>query len=506
MNAIYSTGTSSSAPKYNANNTISNNNIFNFYTNAINSQGIFLGDGNTDWKITGNSFYQTSTRTPTTGMGWNAILVGSSSNTNVTVSGNFIGGSAANCTGTAWTVSGTTANFMYGIRFSAAGTSAASNINGNTIANIDFTTTTTNNNVEEFSGILITSGLVNIGTTSGNKIGNNTSTGSIKLTINGATTNIIVRGIDHRATGNVSNNQVGSITISGGTTGVVNFDAICFQSIPISSVTISNNILGSASIANSIQSTVTGIDLVMNGINAFTYTSSLTISGNTVANFTNVSDQTNARVAGIIQNRTASSPTTIQNNNIFELSTSSLNNEIRPNLCAAIGIMDGSNDSTSQLISGNTIHGIHATGNVDVFVMGISHTEQLSRGTEQKNKVYDLTNTSSSAGPAIYGLNAYWGNWIYNNNSVAITNGAVSDNPIIVTPIKIKTRPAKVEYTPNNSINGVCSITQNDYNILQQVPIKNDKPEINMHTDVATNGVLIEGIHDEAEKGCIYSL
>lgn len=504
VNAIYSSGNSSSVAKYNSNNTISNNNIYNFYNSGSNSAGIYLGDGNTDWTISGNSFYQTSARAPGSASGWNIILIGSSSNNNVTILNNYFGGSTSGCGGTAWTVSGGVANFIYAIRFSAAGSATASNVNGNTISNFDLTATPSVNNGLQFSGMLINAGLVNIGTISGNNIGDNTTTGNIKVTLNGTQTNTIVRGIDQRSSGSVNNNHIGSITLAGGITGIVNLDAISYQSTPSSAVSISNNMIGSSSIANSIQSTASGIDLVMNGINANTFTSALTVSGNTIANMNNISTGVDASVRGIIQNRAATSPMTIQNNSIFELSTASNNTGTKPSTCAAIGIMDGSNDSTSQLISGNVIHGIRCTGNNDVYVVGISHTEQISKGTLQKNKLYDLTNSSSTSGPAIYGIDAYWGNWSFCNNSVCITNGAASDKPIIVIPHKLKTLPIKVEYSvKNNTVNGLSSITENDFNILQN-PDRFGKPEIPGQKDVFTNGILIQGIHDEAEIGCIY--
>src|SRR5205085_977982 len=136
-----------------------------------------------------------------------------------------------------------------------------------------------------------------------------------------------------------------------------------------------------------------------------TFTQAITISSNTVANINNTSTGADGRAAGIVQTRTATSPTTIQSNNVFELSSAGLNTSVRPNECAAIGILDGSSDSTSNTIISNTVHGIRATGNDDVLVVGITHTEHYSKGTIQRNKVYDLTNTSTSTGALIYALN-----------------------------------------------------------------------------------------------------
>ncbi len=501
-NVIYSAGTTTSASKYNSNNSILNNNIYNFYLNGGNSAGIYLGDGTSDWTISGNSFYQTVTRTPTSATGWNVIFIGSSSNNNHSILNNYIGGTTPSCGGTAWTVSGTASNFIYAIRFALSGVTTASNINGNTIANIDFTSTPATNNTLYFIGILIQAGIVNVGTTSGNSIGNSTSNGSVKVTLNGSAFNSFVRGIDHRTNGNISNNTIGSINLQGNISGAEEFDAISYQGTPSSAVTISNNTIGSGTTTNSIQTTNGSLDVNMNGIISSVNTASLTISGNTIANMNNTSTAGDAAVRGIYQVRATTAVMTIQNNNIFELSTAAINSNTTPVTCAAIGLTSGSSD-VSQMISGNTIHGIRTTGNTDVYVVGMSHTERFSAGTLQKNKVYDLTNSSSTSGPAIYGLDAYWGNWNYYNNMVAITNGGASDNPSGNKTPEIQKNRVKVPYVPqDNSANGLCQVSSKDYETLSN-PDKYDKPVTHEPKDVFTNGILIQAIHDEAEKGLI---
>lgn len=98
-NGIYSLGSTGIAAQNNSGNIISNCNIFNFYhTAAVDTAGARLDGGNTDWTILGNSFYQTVARA---GQGANvrAIYVNSVSGNNFAVTGNFIGGSAANAGG-----------------------------------------------------------------------------------------------------------------------------------------------------------------------------------------------------------------------------------------------------------------------------------------------------------------------------------------------------------------------------------------------------------------------
>ncbi len=507
INAIYALGTNTSTAKYNSNILISNNNIYNFYLNVNGTacQGVSVGDGNTDWTISGNSFYQTTTRNPTTTMGWNIIVVSSTSNNNVTISNNYIGGSSASCGGAAWTASGTSANFMYAIRFSAAGTTTASSVNGNTIANIDFTTTPTANNIIEFVGILISSGLVNTGTTTGNTIGNTSSTGNVKVTINGAMTNIVAIGIYCTASGSINNNTIGSVTLGGTLTGYTTFDGIYYSGTPVAAMTISGNTVGSASTANSIRSNNT--NSLINGIYANINTVGLTISGNTVANMNNTSAWAFASIRGVLDIVGSTSKNTIQNNNIFELSTASVNTAQDPENCSVLGISTGSTD-TLQVFSGNTIHGLRVTGNDAVYVVGVAHTYRFAKGVMQKNKIYDLTNSSSVNVPGIYGIDAYWGSWNFYNNVVAITNGAATDNPTVNPNIE-RTRnnvPLITQFTPNvdNSLNGQFAIPRSEFDANQNA-LRFKKPESNQHTDVATNGVMIQGIHDEAEIGGFYT-
>jgi hypothetical protein len=109
INGIYSKGT---AGKTNNGNTISNCNIFYYYNSDIsgNSCGINLDDGNTDWTITGNSFYQTTARTgtPFIGTTYGILILPTAatpvSGNNFVITGNYIGGNAASCAGSPWTM------------------------------------------------------------------------------------------------------------------------------------------------------------------------------------------------------------------------------------------------------------------------------------------------------------------------------------------------------------------------------------------------------------------
>jgi hypothetical protein len=104
VNCVYGSGTSTTTATYNSGNTISNNNIFNYFSAASSHNGISLTTANTEYTITGNSFYQTATRSTTATV--SAILLSSTVNNGFVITNNFIGGTAPNAGGSAMTYIG----------------------------------------------------------------------------------------------------------------------------------------------------------------------------------------------------------------------------------------------------------------------------------------------------------------------------------------------------------------------------------------------------------------
>jgi len=101
LNAIYSAGT---AGYENDNLTLSNNNIYNFLSRSTASYGIDLAAGTNACTITGNSLYETASFIPTGGAAYTGIYINNNTTGNgFMVTGNFIGGQAASCGGSAWT-------------------------------------------------------------------------------------------------------------------------------------------------------------------------------------------------------------------------------------------------------------------------------------------------------------------------------------------------------------------------------------------------------------------
>ncbi len=145
--AFYCYGT---ATALNNSNTISNNNIFNFSYYGLYFGSVGIG-GN--WTISGNSFYYNNATLLSTGHYAIYFYPAATSNNNM-IYGNFIGGSAPNCGGTAYT----TSSSFYGIYAYSFGISSKSYIRKNTIKNI----TLTNTGSYAFYGIYVYLGTADI--------------------------------------------------------------------------------------------------------------------------------------------------------------------------------------------------------------------------------------------------------------------------------------------------------------------------------------------------------
>ncbi|KAI9459571.1 hypothetical protein F5148DRAFT_1150819 [Russula earlei] len=231
---IYSLGydnqgsTAAYIAQFNDNDTITNNNIYDFYSSA-NSVGIEANYGNTGWNISGNSFFQTSAITvSSSATSYNRAIwlipyrgnyAGEVGN-GFAITGNYIGGTLPACGGTPYTFSSGTTGYFEGIRLEladAATAQAATSVQGNTITNISITSSTSS---DAMHGINITSGKgnVNVGTITGNTIGTATGTtgatsGGITIAASGAVPShmILVGGT---YTINVKNNVVGNVLLT----------------------------------------------------------------------------------------------------------------------------------------------------------------------------------------------------------------------------------------------------------------------------------------------------
>ncbi|MCX6031883.1 MAG: hypothetical protein NT169_21615 [Chloroflexi bacterium] len=158
-------------------NTITNNRLHHFYCGG-DSAAVWLDNGVTGgWTITGNSIYQDAPPTLTPRYQYGIWI---KSGDGYTITDNIIGGSQPDGGGAAWTCGDLNGITTFDGIYLNAGTTTASSIQGNTIANI---TLLSKANIgywaRLWSGITVASGAVNI---SSNTIGSGTGTGSVQVT------------------------------------------------------------------------------------------------------------------------------------------------------------------------------------------------------------------------------------------------------------------------------------------------------------------------------------
>ena len=274
-----------SANALNARNTVSDNNLFNYYgASASTAAALYLSSAGPGWVVTNNSIYQTTARTPTGATHYGLFMGSGFSHT---VTSNFIGGSAPLAGGPPHTVTGTVAAYRFvGIYLSTSG--PASSVQNNTVANISWVSSsgaTTTFGV--LSGIYVNAGDANIGTVTGNTIG--TATGPI--TVNISTAAGYSFGISTASTGlvTIAKNVISNITTSGSTAAIAsNVAGINLGGGALNTV-VQNKIYGltaasgGASLSNGILITAGTTNNVSNnligGLTAPTSTSLAAVSG-----------------------------------------------------------------------------------------------------------------------------------------------------------------------------------------------------------------------------------
>ena len=419
---LFSVGSTGTTAQNNSGNTVSNCNIFNFYSiNGAASAGVRLDGGNTDWTITGNSFYQTASRAAVSLSSGRAIYLNNASGSNFTVTGNFIGGSAPNAGGTAWTTTGTGNVYQFvGIQLNA-GITTPSSVQGNTIANIVWTSATTTSFLPGvWSGIYVQAGAANVGTVTGNSVGTGTGTGSVSITTSGTGGTSFGIGSASSNTVAIANNTIGSITVNGSDS-TISASLIGIQ-VTAGANTISNNTVGSTTTANSFNAATASTSSTaqqVTGINVITSSTSASITSNTVANLNNnyAGTATAGQVRGIV---TTNGVNTITGNTVRNLSTTSQNTGATTT-ASVLGIIDTST-TAGQTVSQNTVHSLANTAaSAVVAVTGIYFAGPTS-GTNilARNLTHSLAVSSSSVGSQLIGMYFNTGAFTAQNNMVRV--------------------------------------------------------------------------------------
>jgi hypothetical protein len=376
--------------------------------------------------ISNNNFYHSAVQTLVNP--FTPIYVSNSTNgVNFTISGNNIGGSLANCAGTAMSVTG--AVQFQGIYYYGQAANPRSNINGNKITNISISSSYTTAPINN-AGILIYGGRVNCGSSVGNSIGDSSSTGAIIFsysgtvgcTFNGITTNGAFTTYGNMDTVDISNNIVAGVQVSNSSTGAVALNGIYLAGTYASPYyTINSNLIGSNTISNSISSS-SNSQLSGIRINFTTSTNYYThqITNNTISNF-NMSAGTSfsARIKALDFSNGLNN-FYVSNNTIKNI-TSSITGITQTGASAAIiGINFIPQGGLSQTLIGNKVYNLFTTAtsaNISITGISINTNASLVSTIVSKNKVYSLV-PSTTTTPTIIGLNILGGTSIYSNNEI----------------------------------------------------------------------------------------
>ena len=371
--AIYSAGTTTTAARYNSNNTISNNEIFNFINpggddgtdtpgsgifTAGTDFGIKLVAGTTGWTIKDNSFYRTRTTLNYTNVTYTAthygIYITEKSNNcgGFTITNNYIGGSAANCAGAdAWTFGPTTRKGNFRGIHVITGSTSQSDISNNTIDHINITTSASGTAQDCVFGGIMVNGY--------HKVNSNTlGTATYGITVNGTTGNCDTDGICYFEEGGsapasfeCSNNNLLKISVNNSAGNASFYGIRAYSKNYALTFNCLNNVVGD-NVANSIMLTGTA-DSWVHGI-FLSWGVSANMNGNTIRNITS----NRGNINGIkFQSDNVSGITAT-----YSLAQNTIYNLTQTGVAAGsvFGIMLNGNRSTNNVIERNFVHTLSA--------------------------------------------------------------------------------------------------------------------------------------------------
>ena len=455
----------------NSGNTVSNNNIQDYYNPSTVTNGIFLSTGNSAWTISNNKLFQTANRLYKVAQTHNGINI--TSGGGYTITGNVIGFANSGGTGTtnmvglsigalggtfpsSYTSSGTAIAIRYiaiSCAFLAGG--STSSIQNNTIGGFALFTSsgaTSTNGI--LCGINVTSGNVDIGTTTGNNIGATSGNGSIytaNTTSGGAIVGIYAGSAN---TVNIQNNTIGAfdamgtasnsggitgINTTGGTTGVFN----------VSNNTIGNSVnpnlrMGTLTTGGNLSNTGTTFGIAT-GAGVFrgilnSSTGAVTIGPNTIRNASLNSSSSSSAFRGIEHTSGAGGVYVISNNTITNLTTASTNVNLSPfgTLLTGAGILINGNTAGTS-VTQNTISLLSltntTTSGTNLAGIGVAQGNLTS---VSRNVIYDLSNASTSTSTtlpgSVSGIFTRSGNnstQNYFNNMITLGNAQTTNTCIV---------------------------------------------------------------------------
>ncbi|MEI8273448.1 MAG: hypothetical protein WCG08_12565 [Paludibacter sp.] len=284
--SIFSFGVTS---QNNDNNTISNNEFADCMSPTTYSTILRIYNFSTNWTVSGNSFYETTTFAPIDSYACTIIAAAGTPCTGHTISGNFIGGSAANCSGTL-TKTADNDNAFTAI-FISVGISPITTVNNNTIKNINWSDP---GYARADCACISFTGAGNI---NGNTIGASTGTGSITVTtpVAGNWFQTIALTASTGGTLTADNNTIGSITAKDGSPNLFSF-----YTNGTGTTNITNNNMGSTTTANSIYTDAINASGLTYGNIRVNSTGINNVTGNTICNISNGSGTGSGVLYGIL--------------------------------------------------------------------------------------------------------------------------------------------------------------------------------------------------------------
>jgi len=362
-NLIYSAGSST---RDNSSNTISNSNFYNWGLASLADQAaISVNANNHNWTVTGNSFYLPGTFTTQGNIYGVYISSTSAANSNFTVSNNFIGGNAAGAIGT-WNVTASGLDYRFCGIYANVTNAGANTIQNNTIRNFSIVSGTAfQTQSSAFTGIYTQTGSFAINS---NTIGSTAAASNISVSLSSAALNN-VHGIFQAGTQvcNITNNTISGLLVTNPASSA-NIASLYGIRVTTSAITgtglITGNIIGSSTIANSLQN---------NTGNAYSSTGTIFTSGINVSNAQpanvannqvyNVAYTANGNTTGAGTNRTNGIYRSAGTDNIIENNTVAFISSTSPTIktgndAAVTGINADVNSAPGHTLRNNTVHSI----------------------------------------------------------------------------------------------------------------------------------------------------
>ncbi len=449
---IYSFGSSASID--NSGIIISNCNIYDCFDSTNTSAGIFVSNFSSNFSISGNKFYQTSTRAHSlNNLQHSAIWVSNTSGNGFLISGNTVGYSTGTGTGK-YILTGTNDSKFYPIALSA-GFSAASTIQNNIITSINLnylgTTTGASANAGIFCGIYVIDGLANV---TNNTIGAASGTSAINVTSDLISGNQ-VNGICTQASFGTSlqSNTIASITATAGTTNGIVFNGIITKSSGYN--TILNNIIGSAtsgsiSIGTSNTSGACTFYGINNGSTGTLIIGNTSSSGNTVNNI--IINGTNSLNLGVgINNSAITANPTLNYNTISNITIYSTGGNL-------YGFYNGGGVTGTVAVSYNTFSGFFITAPTTSLIFRCIHFNNANAGS-----TLNITNNSLQA--VNYSGNST-GEFSFINQSATVNSATISNNATSSLILPTSSATTYIIYQSNATPN--ITVTNNNFSNISK--------------------------------------